>query len=329
MAGAAKPVCSALVRRAALECGFELAGVARAEPLAEAEWHEEWIERGYAGQMRYLAGRRPSARTHPRRLLPHCRSVICLGKLYNTPRPYSTDFAGSGRGWISRYAWGEDYHRVMRSSTERLAERLSEASGCRFEWMALADTAPVLERALARRAGLGWIGKNSCLINQQLGSWFFLAELLVSLDIEPDQPAPDRCGSCTRCIEACPTGAIIPTDREQGPAWTIDARRCISYLTVELRGGIPPELQPGLGRHVFGCDICQDVCPWNRKAPVTGDPAFQARHFAPGLDELERLDQDGFLRLFVGTPVTRTGLDGLRRNVSVALRNEARGKLDE
>ena len=315
---------AALVKQLAWECGFELAGIASATPLAEAAWYQEWVGRGYGGEMHYLAGQRAGVRTDPRRLLPTARSIICLGKLYNRPEPYSTGFAEPGRAWISRYAWGEDYHRVLGKGVKRLAARLRETCGRLFDWKACVDTSPLLERAYARRAGLGWIGKNSCLINQGMGSWFFLAELLVSLEIEPDQPPPDRCGSCTRCIDACPTTAIISTGRTDGPAYTLDSNRCISYLTIELRGDIPDESRPAMGRHVFGCDICQDVCPWNRKAPVTGDPAFRAVHFAPRLNTLEGLDADGFRRLFGGTTIVRTGPGGLRRNVAVALGNAGR-----
>ena len=315
---------AAVVKQLAQECGFELAGVARAAPLAEAGWYQEWLGRGYAGEMHYLADHRAGVRSDPRRLLPTAKSIVCLGKLYNGPEPYSTEFAEPGRAWISRYAWGQDYHRVLRGAVKRLVARLRETCGQPFDWKACVDTAPLMERAYARRAGLGWIGKNSCLINQGMGSWFFLAELLVSLEIEPDRPPPDRCGSCTRCIDACPTTAIIPTAREGAPGYTVDSNRCISYLTIELRGDIPAELQPPMGRHVFGCDICQDVCPWNRKAPVTGDPAFRPGHFAPPLDELERLEPEDFRRLFGGTAIVRAGPVGLRRNVSVALGNQGR-----
>jgi epoxyqueuosine reductase len=313
-----------LVRRLARECGFELAGIASAVPLAEAAWYREWVGLGYAGEMHYLAGDRADVRSDPRRLLPTAKSILCLGKLYNGPEPYSTAFAEPGRAWISRYAWGQDYHRVLRKALKRLVARLRETCTRPFDWKACVDTAPLLERAYARRAGLGWIGKNSCLINQGMGSWFFLAELLVSLEIEPDRPPPDSCGSCIRCVDACPTGAIIPTGRQEGPGYTVDSNRCVSYLTIELRGDIPAGLQPGLGRHVFGCDICQDVCPWNRKAPVTNEPAFRAVHFAPPLDALEGLDRDNFRRLFGGTAIVRTGPGGLQRNVAVALGNQGR-----
>jgi epoxyqueuosine reductase len=310
-----------LAKAFASECGFELAGIAPALSLAEAAWYREWLRSGYAGRMTYLEGRRAELRSDPRHLLPAARSILCLGKLYNGPEPYSTVHDEPGCGWISRYAWGKDYHEVIGEALKDLVERLRGAVHEPFEWKACVDTAPLLERAYARRAGLGWIGRNSCLINQKSGSWFFLAELLLSLEMEPDSPPPDRCGSCTRCIDACPTQAILPTGGSDGPSHTIDSRLCISYLTIELRGTIPAELQPGMGRHIFGCDICQDVCPWNRKAPVTSDPAFAAAHFAPPLDSIDGLSADEFRREFTSSPITRAGPEGLQRNVSVARKN--------
>ena len=173
------------------------------------------------------------------------------------------------------------------------------------------DTAPLLERAYARHAGLGWIAKNTCLINQAMGSWFFLGELLLSLDLAPDQPPPDRCGSCTRCIEACPTQAIVPTGLADGPAWALDSRLCISYFTIELRGTAPEELRPAIGRHVFGCDICQDVCPWNRRAPATEEPAFAATHFAPPLEKLAALSEEEFREMFRDEPDLARAVRGI------------------
>ncbi len=274
--------------------------------------------------MRYLEGRRAQLRTDPRFLLPSARSVVAVGKLYNTRQPYSTAINPRGRGWISRYAWGRDYHTLMKASLAQLAARIAAEHGPRFEWRAAVDTTPILERAYARRAGLGWIGKNSCLIHERQGSWFFLGMLLVSLDLEPGEPPPDRCGSCRRCIEACPTGAILANVCPGGPAYTVDSRRCISYLTIESRGPIPASVRPALGRHVFGCDVCQEVCPWNRKAPFTTEPAFAARRFAPSLTELAALDEAGFQEAFQGTPVLRAGYGGFSRNVAAALENDTR-----
>jgi epoxyqueuosine reductase len=301
---------AAELKRLALDCGFDLAGVAPAEPLPEADLYAGWIASGMQGEMSYLAGRRGRMRADPRSLLPSARSILCVGKLYNGSEPYSTRFEDAERAWISRYAWGEDYHDVLRKGLERLAGQLPPC-----DYKICVDTAPLLERAYARRAGLGWIGKNTCLIREGAGSWFFLGELLLSLELEPDSPPPDRCGACTRCIDACPTGALVPADT----GWMLDSRLCISYFTIELRGPIPGPARTALGRHVFGCDICQDVCPWNRAAPITTEPAFAARHFAPPLERLAALTEAEFKEMFRGTPVSRPRYTGFLRNVALAM----------
>src|SRR5579863_5735069 len=278
----------------ARECGFELAGVAPALPASDRERYRRWVASGFAGEMGYLTDRRADVRKDPRNLLPSARSIVCVGKLYNGPQPYSTEFAASDLAWISRYAWGADYHDVLRRGLERLAERLLAIEP--FEFRICVDTAPLLERSYARRAGLGWIGKNTCLINQPMGSWFFLGEMLISLDVEPDAPPPDRCGTCTRCIDACPTAALVP----DGALYTLDSRLCISYFTIELRGAIPAEHREKIRNHVFGCDICQDVCPWNSRSPVTDEPAFAPRHFAPPLEDLAAMNEEEFRSRFRG-----------------------------
>jgi epoxyqueuosine reductase len=309
------------IKTLARECGFELAGIAAAGPVGEARYYRQWIADGMAGAMGYLTDRRAGLRDDARHLLPSARSVLCVGKLYNGPQPYSTQFGGEDLGWISRYAWGEDYHQVLRRGLQRVVDGLRAASPEPFEWKICVDTAPLLERAYARHAGLGWIAKNTCLINQAMGSWFFLGELLLSLDLTPDQPPPDRCGTCTRCIEACPTEAIVPAGVEEGPAWALDARLCISYFTIELRGTVPEEARPGMGRHVFGCDICQDVCPWNRRAATTGEPAFAAAHFAPPLEKLAALSEAEFREMFRDSPIPRARYAGFLRNVAIAMGN--------
>jgi epoxyqueuosine reductase len=314
------------VKAVALECGFELAGIAAAEPVREAAYYRQWVADGFAGEMRYLTDRRAALRDDPRTLLPSARSILCVGKLYNGPQPYSTQFAGDDLAWISRYAWGEDYHDVLRRGLARAVDRLRALADGPFEWKICVDTAPLLERAYARHAGLGWIAKNTCLINQAMGSWFFLGELLLSLDLAPDEPPPDRCGTCTRCIEACPTQAIVPTGLAEGPAWALDARLCISYFTIELRGPVPEALRPGIGRHVFGCDICQDVCPWNRRAPLTTDRAFAPAHFAPRLEKLAALSEGEFREMFRGTAIPRARYSGFLRNVAIAMGNAGEGK---
>ncbi len=295
------------VKSLAHECGFELAGITRALPLAEASFYRQWVADGYAAEMRYLTDHRAGVREDPRLLLASARSVISVGKRYDGPQPDSEEMAA-----ISRYAWGDDYHEILRAGLRQLAARLQGMAG-EFEWKICVDTAPLLERAYARHAGLGWIGKNSCLINQQQGSWFFLGELLVSLDLAPDSPPPDRCGTCTRCIDACPTTAIVPAGAP-GPGYTIDSGLCISYFTIELRGPIPTAARSGIGGNVFGCDICQDVCPWNRRTePVRCGP--------PALEKLAGLSEEEFRRMFRGNAVKRARYAGFLRNVAVAMGN--------
>jgi epoxyqueuosine reductase len=309
----------------ARKCGFELAGAAPAVPAEEAAWFQTWTAAGFAGEMHYLTDGRGAMREDPRSLLPSARCIICTGKLYNGPQPYSTAFHERELAWISRYAWGGDYHETMRAGMTALAGLLREERGAAFDYRILVDTAPLLERAYARRAGLGWIGKNTCLIHEGMGSWFFLAEMLVSFDIEPGEAPPDRCGTCTRCIDACPTAAIVPIERPEGPAYTLDSRLCISYLTIELRGPAPEGLRTAMGAHVFGCDICQDVCPWNSRAPVAGDPAFEARHFAPPLERLAALTEEEFRTMFRASPVKRARYAGFLRNVAIAMGNPGLG----
>jgi epoxyqueuosine reductase len=298
------------IQRIARECGFELAGVAPAGPVEDFARYQAWVARGYAGEMRYLIDHRREVRRDVRNLLPSARSVICVGKLYNTGPPRSAP----GDARISRYAWGRDYHGVLRRGLERLVERLLEIEP--FEWKICVDTAPLLERSLARAAGLGWIGKNTCLINEPAGSWFFLGAIVTSLEAEPGLPPEDRCGTCARCIEACPTGALVP---DGGGGWTLDSRRCISYLTIELRGPIPEELRAGVGQHLFGCDICQEVCPWNARAPLTQEPAFREQPVR--LDELEGMSEAGFRERFRDSAVARAKYAGLLRNAAVVRGN--------
>jgi epoxyqueuosine reductase len=312
----AKSVNNRVVQELAAECGFELAGVTAPGRAPDFARFRNWVDRGLAGEMRYLTDHRAGVRSDPAQLLPGLRSIICVGLVYNGPEPLSTQFSDSERAWISRYAWGEDYHDVLRSRIEELAARLLEIE--RFEYRICVDTAPLLERSLAQQAGLGWIGKNTCLINQQIGSWFFLGELLTTLDLAPDSPPPDRCGTCSRCIDACPTDAIVPSPDGR---FELDARLCISYFTIELRSAIPEAARPGIGSHVFGCDICQDVCPWNRRAALTEEAAFRPRTFAPPLERLASLGETEFRDLFRDTPLSRAKYRGFLRNVAVAMGN--------
>lgn len=313
------------LKQLAMQCGFDLAGVAPALPIADAARHLSWAARGLAGKMGYLADHRALIREDPRLLLPSAKSILCTGKVYNGPQPYSIDRSDAELAWISRYAWGEDYHRVLREGLERLASLIGRNTP--VDYRVCVDTAPLLERSYARLAGLGWIGRNTCLINQQLGSWIFLGEILLSLELEPDAPAPDRCGTCRRCIDACPTGAIVPAPGEGG--WELDARLCISYFTIELRDSIPEEHRSSIGRNVFGCDICQDVCPWNRRAAVTTEAAFQPLHEEPPLENLAAISEAEFRALFRPTPIERARYAGFLRNVAVAMGNSGSARFRE
>ena len=314
------------IPRLAAQAGFEIAGVTAVGPIADFPRYADWVERGNAGAMGYLTDRRAGLREDVRTLVPSAQSIVSVGKLYNGPEPYSTDFHDRERAWISRYAWGEDYHRVLMKGLERLARALELAAGP-FEWKACVDTAPVLERSLARDAGLGWIGKNTCLINERRGSWFFLGELITSLPLIPTgETAPDRCGTCTRCIQACPTQAIVPAPTG---GFDVDARLCISYLTIELRGDVDESLRGGVGNHIFGCDICQDVCPWNRRAARAADPAFGPAQFAPPLEKLAALTELEFRQMFRDTPVERARYRGFLRNVAVAMGNSGSARMLE
>ena len=305
----AEPIRHETVQQIARACGFELAGVAPVDPPEDFQRYEQWVAAGMAGEMGYLTDRRAGLRKDVRNLLPSARSVICVGKLYHTPDPPPQPEDAR----ISRYARGKDYHVTMRAALEKMVARLAEIEP--FESKICVDTAPLLERSYARLAGLGWIGKNTCLINEPLGSWFFLGEIITSLELESSTPPPDRCGSCTRCIQACPTQALVP----KGDGWELDSRRCISYLTIELRGPIPEDLRAGIGEHVFGCDICQDVCPWNSRAPFTDDPDFAGTSIS--LEALARLTPQEFRERFGHTPLARAKHAGMLRNAAVAMAN--------
>jgi epoxyqueuosine reductase len=334
----------------ASELGFTMSGVVRAERFPELERNEEWLARGYAGEMQYLEDAR---RGDPQKAMPGARTVIVCALNYNTEysRTAQAQAQAAGevldespQGWISRYAWGDDYHEVLRAKLEDLLAGLREQYAEPFEARIYTDTGPLNERVLAKHAGLGWLGKNTLLLNEEIGSFFFLGVILTTLNLQPtlsqvDFPPADRCGSCRRCIDACPTGALVD-------AYIMDARKCISYLTIELREPIPEELREPMGQHVFGCDICQDVCPWNRSAPVTRATEFQPRMygqnsetsslefsesgevnaargslFLPRLEWLASISEQKFREMFSGSPIKRTKWKGLMRNVCIALGN--------
>jgi epoxyqueuosine reductase len=291
--------------------GFDLTGVAPAGPFRETEFYSTWLEKGYAGKMDYLE-RQKLAKLQPQSVLSGVKSVIVCAMNYNTRQPLTR--YDRLRAWVSRYAWGEDYHEVLQEKLKLLAEWIQETSSHKTK--AYVDTGPLLERVYAKYAGVGWFGKNTCIINQRAGSWLFLGCILTDLEIEYDIPAPDRCGTCTRCIDACPTLAIVEP-------YVLDSRKCIAYTTIELRGEIPAAEREGIGHHLFGCDICQDVCPWNRKAPHSDNSAFHPKPglFWPEIDKLLDLDEDEWRRLIRGTSMKRAKVKGLLRNLMVVAGN--------
>lgn len=303
---------STAIKARARQEGFDLCGIAAPDAYPELEFLSSWLSRGFAGEMDYLA-RTADRRADVRRVMPNAKSVIVLGTLYNTDRPYSTTIDDPGRVHVARYAWGDDYHDIIERRLQSLLAWLrAEVPGC--EGRAYVDTGPVQERVYAARAGLGWIGKNTCLINHDQGSWFFLSELIVNVDLEADEPGFDRCGTCTRCLESCPTGALVEP-------YVLDARRCISYLTIETRGTVPVELRDAVGGHVFGCDICQDVCPWNRRASTSADPEWQPRAAfeAPTTVELFGASDDEWRAMTKGSAMKRSGVLGVRRALALSL----------
>ena len=302
------------VKAKALELGFDLCGIAPAEDFPELSFLQEWLDRGYAGDMSWMARTR-ERRADVRNVVAGARSVIVTATLYNTDRPY-TDTSQTDMAQLSRYAWGDDYHVVLKSRLDALLEWMQLASDIPFEGRAYVDTGPVQERVYAQYAGLGWIGKNTCLINREIGSWLFLGEIICTLPLEPDSQGLEQCGSCTRCLEACPTNALV----EPG---VLDSTRCLSYLTIELRTSIPEAHRPSVGSHVYGCDICQEVCPYNQLAPTSGDAPWQPRAGLdlPRLVDLWRRHDTDLRQLLKGSAMTRAKLVGLRRNLAVAMGN--------
>jgi epoxyqueuosine reductase len=312
------------IKQLAAAQGFDLAGIAGVDAHQELQHFGPWIEAGRHGEMSYLAARNESGKLKREALenaAPWAQSVIVCGLNYNADAPYSTHAGTTREGWIARYAWSKtDYHdvvlRKLRELEAKIAELAEHRGEAAFRSWCYVDTGPIVERVFAKYAGIGWIGKNTCILNEQLGSWLFLGVILTSLRLQPDLPAADRCGSCTRCLDACPTHAFVAPHE-------LDATRCISYLTIEKRGAIPEDLREQMGRHVFGCDICQDVCPWNRKAPGGSLEELQPKpeHINPALDWLAGMDADRFREVFRRSPVERTKLGGLKRNVAVAIGN--------
>ena len=317
------PLTAARVKTRARELGFDLCGIAPVGDHLELAFLREWLDRGYAGEMAYL-GRSADRRADVRAVVPGAQSVIVTGTVYNT-RPETGDASPDPLvARIARYAWGDDYHDVLKARLDALLDWMREESPATFDARAYVDTGPVQERVYAQYAGLGWIGKNTCLISPELGSWLFLAEIICTLPLEPDTQGLDGCGSCTRCLSACPTGALVD-------AHVLDSNKCLSYLTIELRGEIPEALRPAIGAHAYGCDICQDVCPYNQAPVIANDPAWQPRAGLdnPTLAELWQRPDAELRALLKGSAMTRAKLTGLRRNVAVAIGNSGdRASLD-
>jgi epoxyqueuosine reductase len=302
------------IKAEAQRLGFELVGFSPVKLPPHEQSFAEWLRQGFSGEMGYMK-RTEELRRDPHRLVPWAVSIISVGMNYHSP--FSRPAAMQGpKGWISRYAWGDDYHQIMHHRLDSLLDAIRRLCNGAVEGKAFVDSGPVLERGVAGMAGIGWIGKNTHLISPRRGSWFFLGEIFLSLPLDYDRPIRDRCGKCDLCLEACPTGAFL------GP-YVLDARRCISYLTIELKGFIPRYLRPLIGNHIFGCDICQEVCPYNVRARPTAEQAFAPREglYAPELIFLLSLDEVQFRRTFRGSPILRAKRKGFLRNVAVALGN--------
>ncbi len=301
------------LRAHALTLGFDLCGVAPVERVSRLDYLREWIAKGYAGDLHYVT-RSADARMDPGRVLPGARSAIVAATVYNTDEPLSIARDGAGAARIARYAWGEDYHEVLGRRQHLLIGWLKEHAGASFDAVGYVDTGPLQEKALAAAAGLGWVGKHTCLINQELGSWVFLSVILTTLDLPTGAPVSDRCGTCTRCLDVCPTGAIVEP-------YVVDARRCLSYITIESHGEIDPAHRTSVGPEVYGCDLCQDVCPWNRHAAVTDDPVWVARPLwkQATLARLWRASDDEMQVAIRHSPMYRTKVWRLRRNLALAI----------
>ena len=297
--------------------GFDACGIAPPSGLPELEFFAEWVARGYAGEMTFL-GNSTDLRADARGALPSAQSVIVTATLYNTDRPFSTECEDPSRAQVSRYAWGEDYHGVVMRRLDALVAWMHGEYPEPFEAAPYVDTGPVQERVFAQHAGVGWIGKNCCVISPDLGSFIFLSEIICSLPLVPDTPAFDQCGTCRLCIEACPTQALV------GPG-VLDARRCISYLTIEQRGLVPDELKSAVGTHVYGCDVCQEVCPYNATAPTSSDPAWlpRAAWDRRSVDDLLQMSDAELRAALAASAMMRARKAGLRRNIDLAAENAA------
>ncbi len=308
---------SQLIKRLATQAGFERCGIAPAAPIARANYLENWLAAGRAGTMDYMS-RYTEMRINPAEILEGAQSVIVVSLSYNQTSPTMppNDSNPSPQGRIAKYAWGDDYHDVLKKKLFAIADELRATLEESFETKVCVDTAPLIERELAAAAGIGWIGKNTLVLNQAQGSFFFLGAIVTTLELAPDEPVSDHCGSCTACLDACPTDAFPA-------AYEMDASRCISYLTIEHRSDISEELAKQMGDWLFGCDVCQDVCPFNRNVPVTKEPRFQPRPLAPSVDVGEVLEWsvEDYRKHLRGSAIKRAKLDMLQRNATIVREN--------
>lgn len=302
------------IKEQAKSLGFDLVGITSANPHDHRLFFNNWINKGYQGNMEWLM-KGQEKRNDPQKILPGAKTIICCGLNYYRGKSFSIHSQKKGHGWISNYAWGNDYHQIVLEKLKQLEifilDQIPNA-----QLKSYVDTGPVLERSYANSAGLGWIGKNTCLINKKIGSFFFLGEILTNLELEVDQPELDHCGKCTRCIDACSTDAIS--------AYELNAKQCISYLTIEHRDSINPHLAQKMGNHLVGCDICQDVCPWNQDISQSNESSFDPlpENFYPSLQQIQKLNEEQFSKRFKNSPIKRVKLKGLQRNVEIAIKNE-------
>lgn len=303
------------IKEKAYSLGFTLIGISPVGDYPESQYYKEWLNKGYQASMDYMS-KNEEKRQDVRNLVPGARSVISCALNYNTDYPYSTEARDPKKGWIARYAWGDDYHSVIKEKLNILKDYLFETALTDENDRVYVDTGPVLERMYAKYSGIGWIGKNTCLINQEVGSWLLIGELITTIELDYDNQAAERCGTCTKCIDSCPTDAITAP-------YVLDSSKCISFLTIENKVSIPAEYREHMGNNIFGCDICQDVCPWNNKADTVTEKAFLPREglVGPDLKTVAALDQKQFSGLFKDSPIKRSKRKGFIRNVLVAIGN--------
>ena len=308
------------IKKEGYKIGFDLVGIAPVADYPESQFYKKWLSKGFEATMSYMS-KNPERRVDVRNIMPNARSVISCAVNYNSDYPYSISQKNTKKAWIARYAWGDDYHKVINVKLNKLKSFIEENISDDINSRVYVDTGPVLERMYGKYSGIGWVGKNTCIINQDIGSWLFLGEIITNLELEYDSHVSDRCGTCTKCIDECPTDAIRKP-------YVLDSSKCISYLTIENKGEIPEEYREAMENNVFGCDICQDVCPWNSKANAATSDSFLPREglYQPDLGYLLDLEQEEFSKIFKNSPIKRAKRRGLIRNVLVAVGNTESSK---